>query len=186
MFIIIEKQTLILVFFIIFISSAGYSDSQIRIKKLIDHYKMKDNMVLSLLERSIKHIIIFLLVLSSLVYLKYSNFENTSKPIEHEKAGHFLMETVIPGYEELNIMGRKPYVNFYTDSKFTMIPYAPAADVLYFAKLHKVDYIVVDDRSLGKWDFYDELIGMHELSVDVSLVYEDDSEYPIRLFKINY
>ncbi len=186
MFMIIEKQTLILVFFIIFIASAGYSDSQARIKELADYFKIKDNIVLRLLERNIKYMIIAILILSSLIYLKYSSFENTSKPIEHEKAGYYLKETVNPGYEELNIMGRKPYVSFYSDARFTMLPYAPSADVLYFAKLYKVDYIVVDDRSLSKWDFYNELKDMHNQFADVDLTYEDNSEYPIRLFKINY
>jgi hypothetical protein len=186
MFMIIEKQTLILVFFIIFIASAGYSDSQARIKELADYFKIKDNIALRLLERNIKYMIIAILILSSLIYLKYSSFENTLKPTEHEKAGYFLKETVAPGYEELNIMGRKPYVNFYSDARFTMIPYAPSADVLYFAKLYKVDYIVVDDRSLSKWDFYNELKDMNKQFADVDLIYEDNSEYPIRLFKINY
>ncbi len=186
MFIIIEKQTLILVFFITFIAAVGYSDSEAYIDKLANHLKLKDNIVSRLLGRSIKYIIIAILILSSLIYLEYSNFENTSKPIEHEKAGYYLKESVIPGYEELNIMGRKPYVSFYSDARFTMLPYAPSADVLYFAKLYKVDYIVVDGRSLSKWDFYNELKDMNKQFADVDLIYEDNSEYPIRLFKINY
>ena len=124
--------------------------------------------------------------MSSLVYLKYTSFENRSMPSEHEKAGYYLMETVHPGYEELNIMGRKPYVNYYSDSRFTMIPYAPSADVLHFARLHKVDYIVVDARSLGKWEYYNELTEMHEQYSDVDMIYADSSKDPIRLFKINY
>lgn len=186
MFIIIEKQTLILVVFVIFIAGAGYSDSQLRIKELINYFKIKDNKALRFLERNIKYIIIAVLIISSLVYLRYSSFENTSKPEEHEKAGYFLMETARPAYEEVNIMGRKPYVSFYSDSRFTMLPYAPVEDVLDFAKLHKVDYIVIDARSLSEWDYYNELTDMHEQYSDVALVYKDDSEYPIRLFKINY
>jgi 4-amino-4-deoxy-L-arabinose transferase-like glycosyltransferase len=186
MFIVIEKQVLILVFFLVFISSAGYSDSSAYIKEIANYLKMKDKTALRLLERNIKYIIIAILILSSMVYIKYSGFENTSKPIEHEKAGYFLKETVAPGYEELNIMERKPYVSFYSDSRFTMLPYAPSTDVINFAKLYKVDYIVVDDRSLSGWDFYNELTDMHKRSVDVDLIYEDNSEYPIKLFKINH
>lgn len=185
-FIVIEKQTLGIVVFLIFFSSGGFSNSQAVISDIIDYYGISKNRVLRILENNIKYIIIFILILSSLSYLKYSSFENTLKPMEHEKAGYFLKETVAPGYEELNIMGRKPYVSFYSDSRFTMLPYAPSTDVLYFAKLYKVDYIVVDDRSLSKWDFYNELTDMHKRFVDVDLIYEDNSEYPIRLFKINY
>ena len=185
MFMIIEKQTLLLVFFMFFISCAGYSDSHVYIRKLANFFKIKDNTAVRLLERNIKCIIIAILIVSSLIYLKYSSFENTAKPIEHEKAGYFLKETVVPGYEELNIMGRKPYVSFYSDSRFTMLPYAGISDTLAFAKLYDVNFIVIDERSLSKWDHYNELVEMQKYSDEVELVFEDSGEFPIKLFKIN-
>ncbi len=75
-------------------------------------------------------------------------------------------------------------MNFYSDARFTMLPYAGSADVLNFAKLYNVDYIVIDERLLGKWDSYDELMEMHKYSSDVELVFEDHSGKIIRLFKV--
>ena len=58
------------------------------------------------------------------------------------------------------------------------------ADVIHFGKLYNVDYIVIDERFLSKWDFYHELSEMQKYSDDVELFYEDSTGYLIRLFKI--
>lgn len=184
LFIIIEKQTLIIVLFLIFISSGGYSNSRTVISNILNYYSIKKSKVLFLLEKNIKPLIIILLVLSSLSYLRYSSFENTERLIEHEKAGNYLIENISSSYEELNIMGRKPYVSFYSDSRFTMLPYANGLDVVNFAKLYDVDYIVVDERSLSKWDFYEELKELHRYSDEVELFYEDKSYKLVKLFRI--
>jgi hypothetical protein len=81
-------------------------------------------------------------------------------------------------------MARKPYVSLYSGARFTMIPYANAADVVRFAKLYNVDYIVIDERSLSRWDYYDELNEMHLYSDDVEFFYEDTSVNLIKLFKV--
>jgi len=184
MFMIIEKQTLILVFLIIFIAIGGYADAKAYVRELAGYFKLKNSTVLRLAENNIRFIIVAVLMMSSLIYLKYSGFENTEKPIEHETAGYFLKETVNSGYEELNIMGRKPYVSFYSESRFTMLPYAGIADTLAFAKLYDVNYIVIDERSLSGWDYYDKLVDMHKYSDGVELVFEDSGEFLIKLFKI--
>jgi hypothetical protein len=81
-------------------------------------------------------------------------------------------------------MGRKPYVSFYSGSRFTMIPYSNAADVIHFAKTYDVDYIVVDERSLAQWDYYHELLELQKFSDDIEIFYEDSFEKTIKLFKI--
>ena len=75
-------------------------------------------------------------------------------------------------------------VSFYSDARFTMIPYANSKDVVDFARLYDVDFIVVDERFLSQWDFYDELLHMDKHFDDVELVYEDVTGKEIKLFEI--
>jgi len=189
MFIIIEKQTLLIVFFLLIFSSGGFSKSREVVKNLLDYYYISDEKIRSPLERGIKPVIILILILGSLSYLRYSKFQHFdpahAKPIEHQRAGQYIKERLNPAYEELNIMGRKPYVSFYSDSRFTMLPYAPLDDVIGFARLYKVDFIVVDERSLQMWDHYRELLNMDKLRSDVELFYEDmGSKYVIKVFRL--
>lgn len=184
-FMIIEKQTLSIVLYLIFFSSGGFAIAGSMISDIAGHYGIEKNGAVNLLEKAIKPMIVALLVLSSLFYLKYSSFDKVPHPVEHERAGAYLMEHAGPEYEEINIMARKPYVNFYSGSRFTMMPYADIADVINFAKLYKVDYIVVDERALSRWDHYDELLELQKYSDQIELFYEENAGALIRLFKIN-
>lgn len=185
MFIIIEKQTLLIVVFLIFFSCGGYSHSRQALSGLISYYGLEKNKPLHFVERNIKHLIVLILVVSSLSYMKYSSFDKVVGPVEHERAGLYLKESVPAAYEELNVMSAKPYVNYYSDARFTMLPYANSSDMIYFAKLNKVDFIVIDERYLSKWDSYSELMEMNKHTDEVELFYEDHSDKLIRLFKIN-
>jgi 4-amino-4-deoxy-L-arabinose transferase-like glycosyltransferase len=184
MFIIIEKQTLLIVIFLIFFSSGGFANADLVVSEVVNYYGIRKNKATLLFEKNIKYIIAVLLILSSLSYLKYSSFDKVPRPVEHKRAGIYLKEHVTSEYEKLNVMARKPYVNFYSDARFTMIPYANITDVINFAKLYDVDYIVVDERSLSKWNFYDKLTQMQKYSNDVELFYEDNTEKLIKLFKV--
>ncbi len=185
LFIIIEKQTLFIVLFLILFSSGGFSNSQHVVSEIINYYGIRKNKLLLIFERNIRSLIIVLLILSSISYLKYSSFDKTPMPIEHIKAGIYLKEHVTSEYEKLNVMARKPYVNFYSGARFTMMPYANISETLDFANLNNVDYIVVDERALSMWDSYSKLVDMQKYSNMVELVYEDTSDLMIRLFKIN-
>ena len=184
LFIIIEKQTLLIILFLILFSSGGFANSQSAVSELANYYSIKKNKIQQLLEKNIKYLIVIILILSSLSYLKYSSFDKSSNPAEHERTGYYLKKYVSREYEKLNVMSRKPYVSFYSDSRFTMLPYANSTDVINFAKLYSVDYIVIDERALGKWEYYDELIKMDKYSNDVELVYENSSEKLIKLFRV--
>jgi 4-amino-4-deoxy-L-arabinose transferase-like glycosyltransferase len=184
LFIIIEKQTLSIVLYLIFFSAGGFSNSPQVISDIVKYYGINKGKAVNLLEYAIKPIMVALLILASLSYLKYSSFDKVPMPVEHVRAGTYLKEHVTPEYEKMNVMARKPYVNFYSGAKFTMIPYAHVADVVNFAKLYNVDYIVIDERALSKWDSYNELLDMHRYSDDVELFYEDTAGVLIRLFKV--
>ncbi|MEM3000947.1 MAG: glycosyltransferase family 39 protein [Candidatus Nitrosocaldus sp.] len=187
-FIIIEKQTLLIAVFLMIFSSGGFSRAKEIVKGLADYYGVKTGM--NLMDKLIKPFIIIILILSSLSYIKYSRFQHFdplhAKPEEHEKAGYYLKKRFKPQYEEFNIMGNRPYVSFYSGSRFTMLPYAPVEDVIYFGRFYKVHFIVVDERTIGGWDYYKELWNMDKVRDDVELIYEDNTEKPIRIFRINY
>ena len=107
----------------------------------------------------------------------------TEIPTEHINAGLFL-KNVSSGYETLNVMSRKLWVSFYSDSQYTALPYANSTDVIAFAKLNDVDYIVIDERLLNKWEDYTNLLSMDNSSKDVELIYEDDSKKLLKIFKL--
>ena len=52
------------------------------------------------------------------------------------------------------------------------------------AKLNDVDYIVIDERLLNKWEDYTNLLSMDNSSKDVELIYEDDSKKLLKIFKL--
>lgn len=184
LFIIIEKQTLLIVLYLIFLSSIGFSNAQSCVSDISDYLGIKSNVLISLLQRNIKYVLIVILALGSITYLKYSSFDKTPKPDDHKRTGEYLMEHVSSEYEKINVMSAKPLVSFYSGAKYTMLPYANITDVINFAKLYNVDYIVIDEGLLSKWEHYGELAQMHKLSRDVELIFEDNSEKLIRLFKI--
>ncbi len=184
LFMIIEKQTLIITFFLILFSSGGFQRSQTAISEIASYYSIGENRFVRLIEKGIKFLIIIVLVMSSVSYIKFSGFENVLKPVEHEMAGLYLKKNISTSYEKLNVMSKRPYVSFYSDSRFTMLPYANSADVVHFARLNRVDYIVIDERLLSRWEYYSELMQMDEHSNDVEFFYEDNSDKLIRLFKI--
>lgn len=187
-FIIIEKQTFLIVVFLLIFASGGFSNSSLALADLAGYYSLRDNKLLVFLGNKIKLLIVAVLILTSLSYLKYSRFQHFdpafAKPEEHKRAGFYLKEKISPDYEEINIMSRKPYVSYYSGSRFTMIPYADIAETISFAKMYKVDYIVVDERALSRWDYYDELVNLQKYSDDIELFYESASYPSIRLFKI--
>ncbi|RJQ56243.1 MAG: hypothetical protein C4526_02300 [Nitrospiraceae bacterium] len=187
-FLIIEKQTLLVVVFLLLFSSGGFANAQKVISDVGSYYGINESRTVRLLGKYIIHLMVVVLSASSLVYLKYSDFEHFdrahAKPEEHKRAGYFLNEKLSPGYEELNIMSKDPFVSFYSGSRYTMFPYANVNEVINFAKLYGVDYIVIDERALIKWDFYNELLQMDKHSDDVELFYEDTSVKLIKLFRI--
>ena len=170
---------------LILFSSVGFANSQSAFSNIFDFCKIKRNKIILFLEKHIKYIIIIMLILSSFLY--YAVFRSKSEiPTEHIKAGYFLKNNISSEYEKLNIMSLAPWISFYSDSRFTYLPYANYSDMINFAKLYHVDYIVVDERLLSEWDFYDEFLHMEKYSDDVKLIYEDNSGKLIKMFKVNY
>jgi len=183
-FIIIERQTFFIVLFPLILSSIGFVDSRPAIACLSGFFSIEKSRIVSLLGKNIKHIIIIIFVISSLTYLEFSSFDKVPDPVEHARAGRFIKNKVSTEYEKINVMSAKPIVSFYSDARFTMLPYAKGRDVVEFAKLYDVDFIVVDERLLSQWDFYDELVHLDRHSDVVHLAYEDKTDKIIKLFRV--
>jgi len=186
LFVIMERHMLLIVLFLMLFSSGGFVNSTPIFFNLLDFYEMKKNKFTMLLGKNIKFIIILVFILTGLSYYKFSVFGKIPIPVEHVKAGYFLKNSVSSEYEKINVMSVRNWVSFYSDSRFTMLPFANSNDVINFAKLYNVDYIVISERYLGAWDYYDELLQMGKHSDEVELIYEDSSEKVIKLFKVIY
>jgi 4-amino-4-deoxy-L-arabinose transferase-like glycosyltransferase len=184
LFIIIERQTFFIVLFPLLLSSIGFVHAESAVANLFDYYGIKKNRLSLFFEKNIKYVIIAILIISSLTYLKYSSFDKVPDPVEHARAGQFLKDTLSPKYDQINVMSRKPIVSFYSDSRFTMLPYAAGRDVVDFAQFYNVDYIVVDERLLSRWEYYRELVHLDSNFENIELVFEDSSDKMIRLFKV--
>jgi 4-amino-4-deoxy-L-arabinose transferase-like glycosyltransferase len=183
-FVIIERQTFFVVLFPLILSSSGFVLSETALTHLSVFYGIEKNRVVIFFEKNIKLLIAVILIISSLVYLRYSSFDKVPQPVEHSKAGAFIRSNISSKYEEINIMSRKPIVSFYSDARFTMLPYANSGDVLDFALLYDVDVIVIDERFLSQWDSYEDLMHMDSNFNNVRLIYEDRSGKLIRMFEI--
>ncbi len=177
-----ERQILLTILSFILFLSIGFANAPQVVGGLLDYYKIRRNKVILFFERYIKHIIIVMVVLRFLQFSPNSN----EIPAEHIRAGNFLKRTIPSQYEKLNIMSRMPWVSFYSHARLTSLPYSNPVDVVVFAKAYNVDYIVIDARTLKGWEFYSGLINMEKYSEAVELIYEDDSERLIKIFKVKY
>lgn len=183
-FFILEKLMFPSLLCVLLLSSVGFAQSHNYLSDIFNRYGMKNNIMTSFLKENIKCLIIVICIIGSFKPEAYSKKEF---PVEHRKAGLFLKNMVSSEYEKLNVMHRTPWVSFYSGARYTMLPYANSSDVVNFAKRYHVDYVVIDERSsVFEWEMYNELINMDKYSDEVDLVYEDNSEKLIRMFKVKY
>jgi hypothetical protein len=183
-FYVIERHMSVIVSHTILFSSVGFTISDKALLSLFDFYEVRKNKITSLLGKYIKYIILAIMVLSSILYIAFSEHGKREIPTEHIKAGYFLKDTVSSEYEKLNVMALRPFVSFYSDSRFTMLPYANSRDVIDFAKSYNADYIVIEERFMNGWEVFDELIEMDKYSDEVELAYKDNTDKLIKLFRI--
>ncbi|MBC8413933.1 MAG: glycosyltransferase family 39 protein [Nitrospira sp.] len=183
-FYILERHMSSVVAYLILFSAIGPVIATHAFAKMTDFYNIKNNIFMSFIGEKLKYLIVFIMTGASIMYITFSSFGTREVAAEHIQAGRYLKDNVSSGYEELNVMSLKPFVSFYSGAKFTMLPYANADDVVDFGKLYNVDYIAIDGRYLSEWKHYDELVSLDHGRDDIKLIYMDDNDSPIRLFKI--
>jgi len=187
-FLILTRHMFITALLLMMISSVGFAQSKTVLYNLFKSSNIRENFFFNFFHEKSKYIIVILSILGVILNTFPSHLlAEKDIPIEHMKAGYFIRNNISSEYEKLNIMHRTPWVSFYSDARFTMMPYANYTDVINFAKLYKVDYIVVDERSsLREWKFYDKLINMDKYTDDIRLIYEDNSGKLIKIFEVMY
>lgn len=106
-------------------------------------------------------------------------FEKQDPPIEHKEAGLWLKEK----YPNSLVIERKPWVSFYSDSKFAYIPYSDFNSLLDYACNKKADFIVIDQRYTE--ELRPELNTLLKNIPDgLDKVYEDNSTKEIRIYNV--
>ncbi len=183
-FFIDERQVLLTVPSLVLLSSAGFESVHKAALGFEHLFGKKKADVLLFLERSIKFIVFFVLIAGSLIL--FVRYGRTVVPTEHIELGTYIRNNISSEYEELNIMSRMPWTSFYSGARFSALPYADTDDVVEYAKRYDVDYIVIDERLIGEWDHYGRLISMDAQTDEVELVYINDSEPLIKLFRVKY
>jgi 4-amino-4-deoxy-L-arabinose transferase-like glycosyltransferase len=173
-----------IVLILILFSSIGFANPPMAVINFPNFWRRNQNQGSLFKKTTFKRLSILILISSSAVYLIYSSYGHKPEvPVEHIKAGIFL-KSLSQEYEALNVMSRKPWVSFYSDARCTSLPYAQSADVIHFARLYDVDYIVVDERLLKKWEVYEDFRQMEKHYSDIELVYEDNSDKRIKLLRL--
>jgi 4-amino-4-deoxy-L-arabinose transferase-like glycosyltransferase len=182
------------------LAGIGYCNSRQNLFKVLKHYKIKRNFLITFVNKYLKTTMIFVLLCSSIFYVGAYALLSESKPNEHIEAGLFLKELHGLDIENINVMSRKPWISFYSGSKYTTLPYATPKEIINFAKLHQVDYIVIGERELSKWRNYDKIINLNVYDEKIELIKVFESKESkkkinfiknpknkiIKIFRINY
>lgn len=110
-----------------------------------------------------------------------------SLAFEYKLAGEYIKHDSSSARKRIFIMSGRPIeTSFYAgaDNLGIMLPDTSAQNILKFAEINDVNYIVVDKRYLGVRKNYNDLVNLEKFSKDIELIFEDDSVSPIRVFKI--
>jgi len=177
------QYTYSIISLLILLASPGFQNSDSALAGVLNFYGVKRTGFISSLLKNTKYLVIVFLILAALFYIAYLAVGKKDIPVEHINAALFLKER-FPEYERINVMSRKPWVSFYSNARYTSLPYAICSDIINFAKLYAVDFIVIDERTLGQRENYDNLIQLDTYTNEVELIYQDDSTKLIKIFKV--
>jgi len=183
LFFIKVQYTYSMISLLILIASPGFQNSNGALAGVLNFFAAKRTRFIAWLEKRMKFLVIVFLILSSLFYIVFLFVGEKDIPVEHIQAALFLKK-MSPGYERINVMARKPWASFYSDARYTSLPDATWSDIIHFAKLYAVDFIVIDERTLGQRKNYDELIQLDKYTKEAELAYQDHSGKLIKIFKV--
>ncbi|MBD3203973.1 hypothetical protein GF327_06745 [Candidatus Woesearchaeota archaeon] len=171
--------------FAILFSSDGFISSGYLLTNIFRYYEVNNNIFIEIVIGHIRKIMLFLLILSTAFYLMNQEifFDFEQVPHEHIEVGQFIKN--ISGTRKVNVMSRKPWASFYSDSDYTDLPYAAPEDVVNFAYMYDVDFIVIDERLLSDWDFFDELFFLNKKDSSIELIHFDSEKPQLKLFQVN-
>src|SRR3989338_4641110 len=118
------------------------------------------------------------LIITSSLNPKY---EKSDQAIEHKEAGLWLKENV----QNPVVMSRKPWVSFYSEGNFVMLPYADYNETINYARYNNVEYLVIDERYIPALRPQLTFLLNEENTKDLELVYKNtDYKYKILIYKL--
>ncbi len=118
------------------------------------------------------------LIITSSLDKKY---EKSDQAIEHKEAGLWLKENA----QNPIVMSRKPWVSFYSEGKFVMIPYADYNETISYARYNNVVYLVIDERYMPALRPQLTFLLSEENTKDLELVYKNvNHKYKILIYKL--
>ncbi|MFA6097228.1 MAG: glycosyltransferase family 39 protein [Candidatus Paceibacterota bacterium] len=182
----IESRYLLQVLvFLILLSSFGYAmrkDFKLSILRL----ELPSKIFFSYMRIMILFLVSLQFVFSIVLFSLFSRTEDY--PWEYKLAGEFIKNDHLQEKDVVIMSRNRSIVSYYANTEHggVNIPYTDALNVIKFAKANKVNYIVIDKRFLQIRENYDELADLDRYAVGIKLVYEDDSVYPVRVFKLSY
>lgn len=173
------------VIFIVLIASFGYSLRK-EFELNLFGLKVPGNLLFSGI-RGITLMMICIQLVAS-VALFSSNVRKNDYFWEYKLAGEFIRKDSEKGKDTVIMSRNKNIVSYYADTEYkgVKIPYTSAENVIRFAKANKVDYIVIDKRFLEIRENYEELANIDRFSDEAELVYEDNSVYPLKVFRLSH
>lgn len=101
-----------------------------------------------LLGRAVSPAIAVVVALAALVHAVPPAREISSQWVQHHAAGIWLEENGAPGS---TVMALTPVASFYAGMSFDVLPYADPAQVLAYARLRGVRYLIADSRECSLW-----------------------------------
>lgn len=125
--------------------------------------------------------VIIILVLGNFLLVIDPVYGGENDPIEHKEAGLWLKEHD----DNPIVLSRKPFVSFYSNGIYIQLPYADYKDIIDYANYRNVDYIVIDERYVGKLrPQLKFLLNKENIPNELDLVYENEGENKILIYKI--
>ena len=130
-----------------------------------------------------KNVVVVIVILSLLPMMLIIPERNY--PIEHKEAGLWMKDRTP---KDSVIISRKPWVAFYADRIGISLPYANYTQMIYFARYHNANYIVIDKRLIS--ELRPELQFLLDETKapknDLKLIYKNDKINNILIYKVLY
>jgi 4-amino-4-deoxy-L-arabinose transferase-like glycosyltransferase len=184
MYVLHPRYTFIIIIPLILLSSVGFSES----KNILKRWRFK-----KIITNNIKTLILVVLILSALLhtfgmvverpyYVSYAQVD--FDPDLYIDTSNAILDN-INSEKRTNIISMSYHESYRTGSGFVSLPYTNDLDLIEFAKNREASFIIINERDLESWKYYESYTILDSLSPDVEKIYEsEDSGYLRQIFKV--
>lgn len=141
---------------------------------------------LNILKSEVLILSIFVVLVISLWFPKAVTLANSPGAYEYKRVGLSLRDQLPPNSL---LMSRLPQIPFYAGSKWLRTPYADFPELIKYVKHKRVDYLVIDERTIVPWrPQLVFLLDKSKIPPALELFYADEKDLSNRVFiyKIKY